>query len=128
MTRAVIPSSSSASAAFSAGCTHSVHQLSVGGLDDIPRGARLLPIQAETDQEAFLAAGDTDFADQALAALAQKCPRGRVVGIEARYSTSLSFLSYTNRMTRVYSRRSPASRSVSFGKAEFTSAWKYTNR
>lgn len=84
--------------AVTSGCTHSVHQLSVGGLDDIPRGARLQPIQVEADQEAFLAAGDTDFADQALARLSAKCPRGRVVGIEARYSTSLGFLSYTNRM------------------------------
>jgi hypothetical protein len=85
-------------AAVTTGCTHSVHQLAVGGLDDIPRGARLQPIQVEADQEAFLAAGDTDFADQAVARLSAQCPRGRVVGIEARYSTSLSFLSYTNRM------------------------------
>jgi hypothetical protein len=85
-------------AAVSSGCTHSVHQLSLGGLDEIPRGARLQPIQVEADQEAFLAAGDTEFADQAVARLSAKCPRGRVVGIEARYSTSLSFLSYTNRL------------------------------
>lgn len=85
-------------ALFSSGCTHSVHQLSLGGLDDIPPGARLRPVQAEADQSAFLAAGDTEFADRALALLSAKCPRGRVVGIEARYSTSLGFLSYTNRM------------------------------
>lgn len=85
-------------ATVTSACTHSVHQLSMGGLDDIPRGARLQPIQVEADQEAFLAAGDTEFADQAVARLSAKCPRGRVVGIEARYSTSLGFLSYTNRM------------------------------
>lgn len=80
------------------GCTHSVHQLSVGGLDDIPSGAHLHAIEAEVDQHAFIAAGDTDFADQAMALLAARCPRGRVVGIEARHSTSLGFLAYTNRM------------------------------
>lgn len=80
------------------GCTHTVHQLSVGGLDDIPSGAHLHPIEAEVDQHAFIAAGNTDFADRALALLASRCPKGRVVGIEARHSTSLGFLAYTNRM------------------------------
>ncbi|HWZ90743.1 MAG TPA: hypothetical protein VNW92_17905 [Polyangiaceae bacterium] len=75
-----------------------MHQLTVGGLDDIPSGARLHPIEAEADQEAFIAAGDTDFADRALALLSARCPKGRVVGIEARYSTSLGFMAYTNRM------------------------------
>ncbi len=83
---------------LSTGCTHSVHQLTMGGLDDIPRGAHLHPIEVEADQHAVVAAGDTDFSDRAVGLLAAKCPRGRIVGIEARYSTSLSFLSYTNRM------------------------------
>ncbi len=84
--------------ALSAGCTHSVHQLSMGGLDDIPRGARLHPIEVEADQAAVIAAGDTNFSDRAVELLAAKCPEGRIIGIEARYSTSLSFLSYTNRL------------------------------
>lgn len=84
--------------ALSTGCTHSVHQLTMGGLDDIPRGARLHPIEVEADQDAFIAAGDTSFADHAVDLLSAKCPRGRIVGIEARYSTSLGFLSYTNRL------------------------------
>lgn len=81
-----------------ASCTHSVHQITVGGLDDIPRGAHLRPIEAEVDQSVFLATGNTDFSDRAVAELVQRCPDGRVVGIEARHSTSLGFLSYTNRM------------------------------
>ena len=79
-------------------CTQSVHQVAVGGLDDIPHGAHLRPIEAEVDQKAFLAAGNTRFADAALAQLAGRCPRGRVVAIQARYSTNLGFLAYTNRM------------------------------
>ena len=83
---------------LSGACTHSVHQLSVGGLDDIPRGARLRRVDAEVSQDVVLATGNTDYADRALALLAERCPTGRVVGMEARSSTSLGFLSYTNRM------------------------------
>ena len=79
-------------------CTQSVHQVAVGGLDDIPRGARLLPIEVEVDQTAVVSAGNTDFADTALAQLAARCPGGRVVAIQARYSTDLGFIKYTNRM------------------------------
>ena len=83
---------------LSGACTHSVHQLAVGGLDDIPRGARLRRVDAEVSQDVFLATGNTDYADRALAMLAERCPTGRVVGMEARSSTSLGFFSYTNRM------------------------------
>jgi hypothetical protein len=80
------------------GCTHSVHQVAMGEFDDVPAAARLRPIEAETSQDVFLATGNTDFADEAMAELAQRCPRGRVVGIQARHSTSLGFLVHTNRM------------------------------
>jgi len=79
-------------------CTQSVHQVAVGGLDDIPHDARLRPVEAEVDQKAFLAAGNTDFADAALTQLAAQCPNGRVVALQARHSTDLGFLVYTNRM------------------------------
>lgn len=80
------------------GCTHSVHQVAMGEFDDVPAAARLRPIEAETSQDVFLASGNTDFADEAFAELAQRCPHGRVVGIQARHSTSLGFLVHTNRM------------------------------
>ena len=79
-------------------CTHSVHQSTVGGFEDLPRGANVHLIHAEAEQSVFLATGNTDFADRAMADLASRCPRGRIVGVEARHSTSLGFLSYTNKM------------------------------
>ncbi len=85
-------------ALLSGACTQSVHQVAVGGLDDIPRGAHLRPIEAEVEQHAFLATGNTDFADRAWAELAEQCKAGRVVALQARHSTDLGFLAYTNRM------------------------------
>jgi len=80
------------------GCTHSVHQSAVAGLEDVPRGAQLRYIESETKQSVFLASGSTEFADRAMADLTARCPDGRIVGVEARHSTSLGFLVHTNRM------------------------------
>ncbi len=88
-----------AALALLAGCTHSVHQSAVGGLDEaVPRGANVRFIEAETEQSVFLASGNTDFADRAMADLTAQCADGRVVGVEARHSSSLGFLVYKNRM------------------------------
>lgn len=81
------------------GCTHSVHQSAIGGLDEaVPRGANVRFIEAETAQSVFLASGNTDFADRAMADLTAQCEDGRVVGVEARHSSSLGFFVYKNRM------------------------------
>lgn len=80
------------------GCTHSVHQVALGNFDDLPPDARLRPVQAETAQRVFIAATDTDFTDEAMERLAASCPRGQVVGIQARHSTSLGFFVYTNKL------------------------------
>lgn len=84
--------------ALVAGCTHSVHQVAMGNFDDVPPTARLHPVEVEADQEVFIASGNTDFADQAMARLAATCPHGRIVGVSARHSTSLGFLAYTNKL------------------------------
>ena len=80
------------------GCMHSVHQVALGEHEDVPASARLRPIEAETEQDVFIASGNTDFADEAMTELAARCPGGRVVGMQARHSTSLGFLVHTNRM------------------------------
>ncbi|HVY25887.1 MAG TPA: hypothetical protein VHB79_05020 [Polyangiaceae bacterium] len=85
-------------AAISSGCTYSVHQVALGNFDDLPPNARLRPIEAQAAQKVFVAAGDTDFADEAMRELAARCPRGQVVGIQARHSTSLGFFVYTNKL------------------------------
>ena len=81
------------------GCTHSVHQVAVAGVDDLRslRGAQ--PVEAEAEQFVVLyMATNTDFADEAYARLLRQCPDGSLHAIEARHSTSHSFLSYTNRV------------------------------
>jgi hypothetical protein len=79
------------------GCTHSVHQVSVATAADIPPGARLRHVEAKAEQHVVLYITDnTDFADEAYRALVAQCPRGEVVGIEARNSTSHGFLSFDN--------------------------------
>jgi hypothetical protein len=77
-------------------CTHSVHQIAMSGFGDL-RGARM--VEAEAEQFVVLSlATDTDFADEAFMKLLQQCPDGALRGIQARHSTSHSFLSYTNRL------------------------------
>ena len=84
--------------AFALGCTHSVHQSAVGGIEEVPRGLHVRFIESETEQSVFLASTNTDFADKAMADLTAKCPNGHIVAVEARHSTSLGFLVYTNKM------------------------------
>lgn len=80
------------------GCTHSVHQVALGELEELPAAARGRPIEVETTQSVFLATGNTRFADEAMARLGERCPEGRVVRIQARHSTRLGFLVHENRM------------------------------
>jgi hypothetical protein len=82
-----------------AGCTHSVHQVNVASSDDIPPAAHVRKIEAHAQQDVVLFITDnTDYADEALEELLAKCPRGRVVAIEARSSSSHGFLSFENHM------------------------------
>jgi hypothetical protein len=79
------------------GCTHSVHQIATGGLEDIPRGASTRVVSAEAEQHVILfITGNTDYADEAYRELLAQCPDGAIHAIEARHSTKHGFLSFTN--------------------------------
>ena len=81
------------------GCTASVHQVAMGGLDPIPEGAKVRHIQAQADQFVFMYITDnTDYADRAFASLLSQCPHGEVRGIETRYGTTHGFLSFKNHL------------------------------
>jgi hypothetical protein len=80
------------------GCTYSVHQVALGNFDDLPPNARMRPIEVDASQKVVLATGNTDFSDEAMQKLAAACPNGQVMGIQARHSTDLGFVVYTNRM------------------------------
>ena len=82
------------------GCAHSVHQYSVNDYDSLSGDTKPgRTIEADAEQFVILAfAFNTDYADEAYRKLLINCPQGEVVGVNARYSTSMSFLSYTNKM------------------------------
>lgn len=81
-----------------AGCTHSVHQVSVAA-DEVPRGAQLRRVTAEAEQHVVLYITDnTDFVDEARRQLLAQCPRGELLAVETRHSTSHGFLSFDNKV------------------------------
>lgn len=83
-------------ACLASACTHSVHQVAMSNFGDLRQGR---VVHAEAEQFVVLSlATSTDFADEAYARLLQQCPDGVLRGIQARHSTSHSFLSYTNRL------------------------------
>ena len=83
------------------GCTYSVHQGAVGGVEGLPAGAQVRLIESTASIDVVLGiGGDTDFVDEAWESLLAQCP-GQIVAIETRYSTAHNFLSYDDniRMT-----------------------------
>jgi hypothetical protein len=81
------------------GCTYSVHEVNAAGYapaDAADRPRKGEWVQARAEQSVVLGITDnTDYVDHAYASLLSQCA-GDVVGLQTRYSTSLSFLSYTN--------------------------------
>jgi hypothetical protein len=82
------------------GCAHSIHQYYAG--DPLPPSKATKPgrvVKADSQQFVFLSfAFNTDYADEAYRQLLSQCSKGDLAGITARYSTSMHFLSYTNKM------------------------------
>ncbi len=76
-------------------CAHSVHLYQA---TDQNGGSGQL-IEAMTQQKVILGfAQETNYVNQAYDQLKQQCPKGRVEGINTRYSTSLGFFSWTNKI------------------------------
>ena len=85
-------------ASFFGGCAYSVHQYHVsdseGSLDSQPKA-----VQAQGEQSVFMGfAGDVDYVEEAYAGLLKSCPNGAIDNIHTRFSTSLGFFSWTNRI------------------------------
>lgn len=83
------------------GCAHSLHQYYVSDsslpLRNLASDGKEISAEAEQFVILFIT-GNTDYADQAYSKLLAQCPHGEIVGINARYSTSLGFLSYYNKI------------------------------
>lgn len=85
---------------FLSGCAYSLHQYSVSGYrssnGEFKKGR---VVTAEAEQFVLLSFQfDNSYADRALERLKKACPDGEIVGIHSRHSTSLSFLSYRNKI------------------------------
>jgi hypothetical protein len=98
--RTALAAAACAMAAGTTGCSYSMHEYQAGGyaaptaVAGPPRQGRWIHARAEQDV-ALGITDNTDYIDQAYAELLKQCP-GDVVGVNTRFSTSLSFLSYTN--------------------------------
>lgn len=80
-------------------CAHSIHQVHVS--DFLPAA----PIESGDvvkgygEQFVILGfVGQTDYVNQAYNQLQTACPRGTISGITTQHSTSLGFLSWTNKV------------------------------
>lgn len=81
---------------LSFGCAHSVHQVHTSDFKDMKPGSR----QLESEASQFVILGfvsETNYVNQAYNQLLNQCP-GRITGITSRHSTSLGFLSWTNKV------------------------------
>lgn len=76
-------------------CAHSLHLYQADNQD----GQKGQLIEALTEQKVILGfTQDTNYVNQAFDQLKQQCQSGRVEGINTRYSTSLGFFSWTNKI------------------------------
>lgn len=81
------------------GCAYSVHELHTSDYDPGVELSQAKVVEAEAEQ--FVVMGfvtQTDYADKAFERLQGTCPQGRITGIQTRYSTSLGFFSWTNKV------------------------------
>ena len=82
---------------FAPSCAYSVHQYYAGDFEKAASKGRI--ITADSEQFVILSiTGNTDYVEQAYHRLLDQCPKGRIVGVNTRYSTSMGFLSYTNKI------------------------------
>lgn len=84
------------------GCTHALHQATVGGFEPpepLAPGTQATRVAAESEQFVVLSiTPDTAFVEEAYQRLLAACPGGQLVGVLARHSTDHGPLSYTNRL------------------------------
>jgi hypothetical protein len=81
---------------FLVSCAHSIHQSHTSDFKNMKPGSKLIESQAEQ----FSIMGfntETEYVNKAFSSLIKQCP-GRVTGITTRYSTSLGFFSWTNKV------------------------------
>ncbi len=85
--------------AFLSGCAYSVHENHTSDFTNNTALSKSQVIEATAEQDVVLGfVGQTDYVDQAFTQLKTECPQGDITGIQTRYSTSLGFFSWTNKI------------------------------
>lgn len=84
---------------FLSACAHSIHEVHTS---DFSPGAEIASGEmVKGSSEQFVILGftqQTEYVNQAYQQLMQACPKGILTGITTQYSTSLSILSWTNKI------------------------------
>ena len=83
---------------MAAGCAHSVHQVHTS--DFAPKASLQQGQIVKGYGEQFAIMGvvrETNYVEKAYRDLMRNCPGGAITGITTQYSTSLGFLSWTNK-------------------------------
>ena len=81
-------------------CTHALHVYHVSDSEYLvkPHKSKKI-IKSEASQNVILGfVQDTNYANQAFNKLRKQCRNGKVTSINTRYSTSHSFMSWTNKV------------------------------
>jgi hypothetical protein len=80
-------------------CAHSVHQLHMGDFET-PKSIKSGKwITAKAEQMVILGfVSDTNYVNEARSKLIAKCPKGNIQAVSTRYSTSLGFFSWYNKI------------------------------
>lgn len=81
------------------GCAHSIHQVHTSDFTPYAAIESGDMVKGYGDQFVFLGfVQQTDYVNVAYEKLMQACPNGAITGITTQYSTSLGFLSWTNKV------------------------------
>lgn len=80
-------------------CGYSLHQVHLSDADLATSMGKIKKIESEGKQFVFFGfAFDNNYVDKAYRELLDQCPDGEIIGITTRYSTSLGFLSWNNKL------------------------------
>ena len=81
------------------GCAHSVHQVHMGDFSTAEKFTAGKWIEAQSEQHVIFGfVYDTNYVNEARAKLIAKCPNGDIQGVTTRYSTSLGFFNWHNKV------------------------------
>lgn len=81
------------------GCAHSIHEVHTSDFSPYAQIEQGNVVKAKAEQFVILGfTSETEYVDQAYRALMSQCPTGVVTGITTQLSTSLGFLSWTNKV------------------------------